>query len=99
MNTPPALPVPPAPPTPPATPGGPPERLSLEKPQAPKKYIRTFEGDMEAFKKGWTPNLTPLKEPPPAAPIQPPPPVQLPIPKPTPVPPPVRPPAPVRFPE
>ncbi|MDP2655032.1 MAG: hypothetical protein Q8P17_00495 [bacterium] len=31
---------------------------------APKKYIRTLEGDMEAVKKGITPNLAPLKAPP-----------------------------------
>src|SRR3989344_9238534 len=30
---------------------------------APKKYIRTLEGDMEAVKKGITPNLSPLKTP------------------------------------
>lgn len=28
----------------------------------PKKYIRTFAGDVEFIKKGWTPNLTPLKK-------------------------------------
>ncbi|MDP1707081.1 MAG: hypothetical protein Q8L30_00770 [bacterium] len=32
----------------------------------PKKYIRTFAGDIEAIKKGWTPNLAPLKSSTPA---------------------------------
>lgn len=36
----------------------------------PKKYIRTLEGDMEATKKGWTPNLAPLN----ASAVPPPPP-------------------------
>ncbi|MDO8593380.1 MAG: hypothetical protein Q7R59_00580 [bacterium] len=35
----------------------------------PKKYIRTFAGDVEAVKKGWTPNLSPLKNPSPASPL------------------------------
>jgi hypothetical protein len=30
----------------------------------PKKYIRTFAGDMETLEKGGTPNLAPLAEPP-----------------------------------
>ncbi|HCR52408.1 TPA: hypothetical protein DIV48_02025 [Candidatus Kaiserbacteria bacterium] len=47
--------------------------------QTPEKYIRTFEGDIEAFKKGRIPNFAPLKEPPTLAqnPIQPP---QTPVP-------------------
>lgn len=31
----------------------------------PKKYIRTFSGDMEALKAGGVPELVPIKEPPP----------------------------------
>ena len=66
--------------TPPTTP---------EKDQ-PKKYIRTFEGDMATFKKGGIPDLAPpaearpVKLDPPVPP--PPPPLPVPIPKPEPKP-------------
>lgn len=57
-------------PTTPPTPSIPPPIPNVPE---PKKYIRTYEGDMEAFRKGETPNLAPLKKPlppPPVAPTQ-----------------------------
>ena len=58
----------------------------------PEKYIRTFAGDIEAVKKGWMPNLAPLKKAPPtpipeqtAVQSSPPPPVQPPPPPPSPI--------------
>jgi hypothetical protein len=47
--------------------------------EPPKKYIRTFEGDMETFKKGGAPDLKPLTPKVPA-PQQPPRPVPTPLP-------------------
>lgn len=54
--------------------------------QTPGKYIRTFEGDIEAFKKGRIPNFAPLKESP--TPSQNPVPPPAPVPVETPEPPP-----------
>ncbi|MHB0865682.1 MAG: hypothetical protein ACYC1Y_02170 [Minisyncoccota bacterium] len=61
--------------------------------ELPEIYIRTFEGDIETFKKGGIPNLTPFKKPQPTSteplvePLPPlPEPIEVPIPEPEPAP-------------